>query len=83
MNKMDMFEQCEILTEKLKSNGFENHFVTLWNNEQRVKKYLLCDFVVPCYICSNPDFKKHIYVSSTPESMDDFIDLMTLQKGDK
>lgn len=26
---MDMFEHCEILSEKLKQNGFENHFVTL------------------------------------------------------
>ena len=78
---MDMSQHCEILTEKLKQSGFEHHFVTLWNNEQRVKKYLLYDFVVPCYICSNPDFKKHIYVSSTPELMDDFIDLMILQKG--
>ena len=45
---MDMFEHCEILTEKLKQNGFENHFVTLWNNEQSVKKYLLSERVVFC-----------------------------------
>jgi len=79
---MDMFEQCEILTEKLKQNGFENHFVTLWNNEQRVKKYLLCDYIVPFYSFVDRMKIKHLYVSSTPESMDDFIDLMVLQKGD-
>ena len=78
---MDMFEQCEILTEKLKQNGFENHFVTLWNNEQRVKKYLLRTQVTH-YAWPDPP-ATNLYVSSTPKSMDDFIDFMILQKGDE
>lgn len=29
---MGMFGHCEILTQRLKDNGFENHYVTLWVN---------------------------------------------------
>jgi len=78
---MDMVEQCEIFTEKLKQNGFENHFVVLLNNDRRVEKYLLLKRVVFYGWLTRKTAR--IFVSSTPELMDDFIDLMILQKVDK
>jgi len=78
---MGMLEQCEIFTEKLKQSGFENHFVVLLNNDRRIEKYLLLERVVFCGWLTRKTAR--IYVSSTPELMDDFIDLMILQKGDE
>lgn len=74
------FDNCEILSEKLEQNGFENRFVTLWNNGQKVKKYILFERVEFCGQLT-PKMNS-VHVSSTPESMDDFIDLMILQKVD-
>lgn len=76
---MDMLGHCEILSDKLRKNGFENHFVTTLDNEQRVKKYLLCERVIFHGFVSRKI--NNVWGSSTPELMGDYIDLMILQKG--
>jgi len=79
---MDMFEHCEILTEKLKQNGFENHSVSSCGVTPWVKKSLSWDGPVNWYALVNSEKKDPVYIASTPEMLDDYIDFMILQKGD-